>query len=1211
MSEKIYQWKRFWCLRGGQINTTDDGYLFDPESEYGHIYNPDVVTFDQIAHFPCLVLLGEPGIGKSNALNGEKDAIIAHSLNKGEKEPIWIDLRSIGSEERLEKKVFEHERFTEWCKDDSNLTILFDSLDECQLQIKTIATLLLDEFGGYDTHRLQLRIACRTADWPAVLEDGLKNIWEDKNVGIFELAPLRRRDVKEAAVINGIDAECFFTEIHRTSAVPFAIKPITLNMLINLYRLNKTLPSTQIELYEKGCQKLCEEINMSRRSAGFIGIFTAKQRFAVASRIAALTVFTDRYGIWTGIDSEIARQEDILISDLAYGTEQVEGGRFNVTEDAVRETLGTGLFSAYGKDRMGWAHKTYSEFLAAHYLVRNNLEISQMMNLIIHPGDREKKITPQLYETASWLAIMVPEIFRNLMITDPEVLKTSDVTAVGEEDRANLVDALLKLYDSGYAWDDLWTFKKSDAVLFHKDIEAQIKYYMSDKKKNICARRFAINLADGCKVKNLQKELTDIVLDSSEPMTLRINAAHAIVKFGDKETRMRLKPFVFKAEDDENEEGLKEFALEALWPDLMTSDELFSALIHPRSNKANGSYDYFIKKILLNNFDQISIIPALKWTKDLPHLDSLHPFVKLSDHILYKAWQQLESPGIVDIFSQIVCFRLKNCYEIIHGELKENFEKELDMDFEKRHMILFNIIRMIPNPEKESIYYLYQLTRKVDIFWMIKMLEEGESDREKHIWALLVDAIFDRSDTIHTNAIFKASKRDPVMEKQFREYFEAIPLDSEKAKKMQEYYLLGQNRGKVLEEKPSSLEVNPELQMDLDLRIDEALNNIESGEIDAWGALNVDVMREKDGKIREKHFYHDIEIFPGWKNASPDRKARIIKAAEKYLLNYELKTEGWFGYSIGFVPVVAGYRALLLMFQEARKVLEGFAAVIFSKWLPVLVVFPSWDKDYNERSCVELLKLAYISVPDDFINMLIALIDVQNERHNHISVTHRIECFIDERLKKALLLKAAGKNMKPEAMASLIEFLMKIGYTESKEFLESLITIPVPCRGVRKDKVITAARLLINHSNDSWWQRIWPVIQEEPEFGRELFLSLTAQSWVPDVSVTHQLSEEQLKALYIWLAREFPCEEDPAYNESRMSDRENLARWRNAVFDHIVKRGTNKACKAIKEIIGEFPHNDWLKLKLSEAHSITRKNTWIPPPEHVNTFETLSHINLE
>lgn len=258
MSEKIYQWKRFWCPRGGQVKTTDDGYLFDPESEYGHIYNPDVVTFDQIAHFPCLVLLGEPGVGKSNALNGEKDAIIAHSLNKGEKEPIWIDLRSIGSEERLEKKLFEHKRFTEWCKDDSNLTILLDSLDECQLQIKTIATLLLDEFKGYDTHRLQLRIACRTADWSAVLEDGLKNIWEDDNVGIFELAPLRNRDVKEAAVINGIDAECFFTEIHRTSAVPFAIKPITLNMLISLYRLNKKLPSTQIELYEKGCQKLCE-----------------------------------------------------------------------------------------------------------------------------------------------------------------------------------------------------------------------------------------------------------------------------------------------------------------------------------------------------------------------------------------------------------------------------------------------------------------------------------------------------------------------------------------------------------------------------------------------------------------------------------------------------------------------------------------------------------------------------------------------------------------------------------------------------------------------------------------------------------------------------------------------------------------------------------------------------------------------------------------
>jgi len=64
MTLRIYNWRRFWCARTGKINLSDGGYPYDPESEYGKIYNPDVLRFDAIAGMPCLALLGEPGIGK-------------------------------------------------------------------------------------------------------------------------------------------------------------------------------------------------------------------------------------------------------------------------------------------------------------------------------------------------------------------------------------------------------------------------------------------------------------------------------------------------------------------------------------------------------------------------------------------------------------------------------------------------------------------------------------------------------------------------------------------------------------------------------------------------------------------------------------------------------------------------------------------------------------------------------------------------------------------------------------------------------------------------------------------------------------------------------------------------------------------------------------------------------------------------------------------
>jgi ribulose-5-phosphate 4-epimerase/fuculose-1-phosphate aldolase len=70
-----------------------------------------------------------------------------------------------------------------------------------------------------------------------------------------------------------------------------------------------------------------------------------------------------------------------------------------------------------------------------------------MMSLIVHLSDPDGKIVPQLHETAAWLAGMVPDVFREIEITDPEVLPLSDTGAANVEDRATLVNNLLRLCD--------------------------------------------------------------------------------------------------------------------------------------------------------------------------------------------------------------------------------------------------------------------------------------------------------------------------------------------------------------------------------------------------------------------------------------------------------------------------------------------------------------------------------------------------------------------------------------------------------------------------------------------------------------------------------------------------------------------------------------------------------------------------------------------
>lgn len=315
MLNLIYNWKRFWCSRAGSFDLSDGGYLVDPDSKWGHLSNPDAKSFESITATPCLVLLGEPGIGKTYAIKTAQSAI-NDKIKEVDDQMLCFDLRSYGSEDRLVRDLFENPTFLSWISGKHRLHVFLDSLDECLLRINTLATLLVDEFKKYPVDRMYLRIACRTADWPNSLENGLIQLWGKDAVGVYKLAPLRRVDVIEAAKTNSLDHNVFLQEIDQKEAVPLAIKPVTLGFLINTYTKNGRFPSTQADLYLQGCRSLCEENNEGRREARLVGIFTTEQRLAIASRIAAITVFSRRYVIWTGINRGDVSDEDTTIQEL-------------------------------------------------------------------------------------------------------------------------------------------------------------------------------------------------------------------------------------------------------------------------------------------------------------------------------------------------------------------------------------------------------------------------------------------------------------------------------------------------------------------------------------------------------------------------------------------------------------------------------------------------------------------------------------------------------------------------------------------------------------------------------------------------------------------------------------------------------------------------------------------------------------------------------
>jgi len=117
-----------------------------------------------------------------------------------------------------------------------------------------------------------------------------------------------------------------------------------------------------------------------------MGKLTPAQRMAVAGRIAAVTVIGQKDVVWTATDFGDVPEGDVKIEELAGGTELAGGEPFEVDVAAVDEVIHTGLFTSRGVNRLGWAHQTYAEFLAAWHLSQLEVTTEQALDLIMQLG---------------------------------------------------------------------------------------------------------------------------------------------------------------------------------------------------------------------------------------------------------------------------------------------------------------------------------------------------------------------------------------------------------------------------------------------------------------------------------------------------------------------------------------------------------------------------------------------------------------------------------------------------------------------------------------------------------------------------------------------------------------------------------------------------------------------------------------------------------
>lgn len=1190
MAKKDYKWKRFWRPRLGRINLADGGYLCDPDGEWGSAYNPDLVDLEAIAKIPCLILLGEPGIGKSQELQNLKAL-----TEDGYSQILELNLRSCTN---LKEDLFRDEIFVDWLGGSHCLYLFLDSFDEGLLCVPTLATALIDELRKptYQSHinRLCLRLACRTFILPTIIEEELNYLWKESNFAIYELAPLRRIDVVEAANLEELSSDDFLNEIDQKNIVSLAIKPITLVFLLNTYRKrNGQLLSNQKlhELYLEGCQELCTEPkDKERHPLRSVSSLAFDKRLIVAARIAAITIFANRFAIWLGSKADMP-DEDAFLSNLYGGYEEANGISFEITDNAISEVLDTGLFSSRGLHRMGWAHQTYAEFLAAWYLTQHEISLDQTMELFFSSEDLDHKLIPQLHETGAWLASMRPDVLQEIIKTNPDVLLQTDVPTDALI-RASIVENLLTQHEEGSLFDLAGNNYRNYGKLKHPGLVEQLHPYICDSSKQVDARDLAIDIAEACDISELQSELAKLALDSAQSIHLRISAAKAVCSVGNATTRLKLKPLATELLPEDEHDRLKGYALKAIWPEHLTLEELFQALTPPKKRYFFGGYQWFINHELVPQLRSEHLVIALNWLKGQGLRCFGHPFEELGDALLFKAWEYFDSPGVAEGFTQVALVQWESHQRIItqNRQIQEQFTSSLLHDSKKRRALIEQAVRAISGTGKDPLILFSSSTEDTlaseDVFWMLDKLQASNCEEDQKIWARLIQWNFNRQNAKQINAIIEITLTNRALEEVFSPCLAPIDLDSSQAVNLRIDYLR-------MEEIQADRQNPPSLDPPPRERVLKLLEELESGNLAAWWQLNMEMTLKCDDIHYDNEFELDLTKLPGWQEAKESTQRRIIEGAKEYVQRQDDLDYDWIGTNTFNRPALAGCRAFLLLLTEGQDFLEDLPPAIWRRWAPLILATPSSSK--REDSYLELVQYAFLNAPEEFIKTLIALINQENQKYDYLFVIDRLDKCWNPQLNSALLEKAKDPSLSPKCIGQLLEGLLRQGLTEAKVFAKSLINLPIPSNENEHGKALIAARILVENSDPSSWPFIWALIQQDSSFGREV-LELVAHRYSHGIQLN--LTEAQLADLYIWLVHEYSFNEDPDHSNEMMAyvvtARDDIAMLRDGVLSQLRERGTLEACTEIQRLSHELPDITWLDKTLIDAKVNMRRKTWQP-----------------
>ena len=386
---------------------------------------------------PALVLLGDPGSGKTTEFEGESEA-----LGVGAK---YLKARNFAT--------LDIDSHPEW----RDKVLFIDGLDEMRAGADD-GRVPLDEIR----HRLDrlrppgFRISCREADWLGHNDrESLDVVSPDRQVTVVRLDPLDPQSIREllGSLIPG-DVEDFIEEALHRDVWPLLENPLTLRLLADAVHKGDDWPESRRETFEMACRALASEQNSEHRIAG-----RAMPRRAVMDAAGYLCALQLLSGI-EGYSLPPGPHDSSFVVEL----DRLEQLPEHASLGALKRALAARLFTAGGEAVFVPIHRQVAEFLGGRYLARlvdEELPARRIAALMTSPADG--RVVTELRGLSAWLAAHSPEARRQLIDADPVgVGLYGDIGGFALNDKERLLGSLATFARQGPLFGHGWRDGRND-----------------------------------------------------------------------------------------------------------------------------------------------------------------------------------------------------------------------------------------------------------------------------------------------------------------------------------------------------------------------------------------------------------------------------------------------------------------------------------------------------------------------------------------------------------------------------------------------------------------------------------------------------------------------------------------------------------------------------------------------------------------------------